>query len=61
MPGLNGDQPAEPAPEHKDRPDPQRTSGGEENDTKPANGIPVEGPEPLSVGVRRQIGGEHAD
>jgi hypothetical protein len=40
VPGLDGDQPAEPMAEHKDWPDPQRTSGGEENDAKPANGSP---------------------
>ena len=41
MPGLDGHQSAEPAAEHKDWPYPQRTTGSEENDAKPANGIPV--------------------
>jgi hypothetical protein len=61
MPGLNGDQSAEPTAEHKDRPDPQRTTGGEENDAKPANGISVEGPEPLPICVGRQIGRQKPD
>ena len=55
MPRLDGYQPAEPAAEHKDRPDPQRAAGSEENDAKPANGIPIESPELLPVCVRRQI------
>ena len=45
MPGLNGYQPAEPVSEHKDWPDPKRTTGSEENDAKPANGIPIQNPE----------------
>jgi hypothetical protein len=43
---------------HKDRPDPKRTTGGEENNAKPPNGIPVERPEPNSIGVGRQITGK---
>jgi hypothetical protein len=42
MPGLDGYQPAEPAAEHKDWPDPQRATGSEENDAKPANGISID-------------------
>ena len=42
MPGLDGYQPAEPVAEHKDWPDPQRATGGEENDTEPANGISID-------------------
>src|SRR5438128_819422 len=61
MPGLDGDQPAEPTAEHKDRPDPQHTAGGKESDANPANGIPVEGPEPLAVRIGRQIGGQQPD
>jgi hypothetical protein len=61
MPGLDGHQPAEPAAEHKDWPDPQRTAGSEENDAKPANGIPIESPELLPVCVRRHIGVEQPD
>ena len=59
--GLDGDQPAEPPSEHKDRPEPQHPAGGEKHDAEPADGLPVEGPEPLSVCVSRQIGGEHPD
>jgi hypothetical protein len=47
--------------EHKDWPDSQRTAGGEENDAKPANCIPIESPELLPVIVRRQIGVEQPD
>jgi hypothetical protein len=61
MPGLNGYQPAEPAAEHKNRPDPQCATGSEESDSMPANGIPVESPELLPVCVRRQIGVEQPD
>jgi len=36
---------------HKDRPDPQCTTSGEQNDDMPANGIPVESQDPFrSVG-----------
>src|SRR5690348_6483489 len=31
--------------EDKDWPDPQRTTSSEENDAKPANGVPIECPE----------------
>jgi hypothetical protein len=48
-------------PSTKDWPDPQRTTGGEENDTKPANGIAVERPEPLPVCVGRKKGGQQPD
>lgn len=61
MPGLDGYQPAEPPAEHKNRPDPQRAAGGEEEDSKPTNGVPVEGPELLSVGVSRQITRQQRD
>ena len=61
VPGLDDDQPAEPVAEDEDRPEPQRTSGGEENDAEPANGIPVDGPELLAVSVGRQIGGQQPD
>jgi hypothetical protein len=57
MPGLDGHQPAEPVAEHKDWPDPQRATGAEENDAKPANGISIESTELLPVSVRRQISG----
>lgn len=58
MPGLDGYQPAEPAAEHEDRPDTQASTGGEKKDAKPADGIPVEGPEPFPVCVGRQIGSQ---
>jgi hypothetical protein len=61
MPGLNGYQPPEPTAERKDWPDPQRTAGSEENDAKPANGVPIESPELLPVCVRRQIGIEQSE
>jgi hypothetical protein len=51
MPGLDGHQSAEAVAEHKDWPDPQRATGGKENDVKPANGIPVESPELFPVSV----------
>jgi hypothetical protein len=52
---------AEPAAEHKDRPDPQRTTGREENDAKPADGIAVEGPELRPVRPGRQKAVEQSD
>jgi hypothetical protein len=55
MSGLDGDQSAEPAAEHKNRPDPQRAARGEEDHAKPANGVAVEGPEPVPVGVGGQV------
>ena len=45
--GLDRDQPAEAPAEHKNRPDPQSTTGGEQHDAKPANSLAVEDPEPL--------------
>jgi hypothetical protein len=47
--------------EHKDRPDPQRTTGSEKTDAKPANGIAVDGPEFLPVCVGRQISIQQSD
>ena len=61
MPRLDRDQPAEPPAEQKDRPDPQHAAAGEQRDTDPANGFAVEDPEPLPIGVGRQIRGEDAD
>ena len=61
VPGLDGDQPAEPTAEHEDRPDPQRPAGGEKHHAEPANGVPVERPEFLAIRVGRQIGGEQPD
>ena len=55
---MDGYQPTKSMAKHKDRPDSQRTTGGEESDAKPPNGIPVERPEPNSVRVRRQIAGK---
>jgi hypothetical protein len=59
--GLNGYQPAEPAAEHKDWPDAQRTTGSKENDAEPANGIAVDGSEFLPDRVSRQIGVQQSD
>lgn len=61
MPWLDGDQAAEPVAEHKDWPDPQGTTGGEENNAKPANALAVEGPEPYPFCVSGQIGGQKPD
>jgi hypothetical protein len=36
VPGLDGDQPAEPWAEHKDGPESQGTPGREEHDAQPA-------------------------
>jgi hypothetical protein len=55
VPGLDSYQPAEAVPEHKDGPDPQRATGGKENNAKPAYAIRVKDPEALPVcGVRRK-------
>jgi hypothetical protein len=51
---LDGDQPADPIAEHKNRPDPQSTTGSEENHAKPASGIAVDSPNLLPVRVGRQ-------
>jgi len=61
MPWLDGDQPAEPTAEHKDRPDPQHAADSEKSDAQPANGVPVKGPDVLPVRVGRQIGGQQPD
>src|SRR5215472_11319822 len=61
MPGLDRDQPAEPAAEHEYRPEPQRATSGEENDANPTDSLPIEDPELLPVGVGRQITGKQAD
>jgi hypothetical protein len=61
MPRLDGHQSAEPVAEHKDWPDTQRATGGEENDAKPANRIPIESPELLPISVGRQISGHQPD
>ena len=42
MPWLDGHQSAEPAAEHKDWLHPQRATGSEENDAKPANGVSID-------------------
>jgi hypothetical protein len=42
--------------QHEDWPETQRAAGGEENDTEPANGVAVDGPELLPVRVSRQVG-----
>src|SRR5215472_3557577 len=55
MPLLNRDQAAESLAQHKDRPDPQRTTGSEEQDTKPANRITIDCPQLLAIGVCGEI------
>ena len=50
---LDRDQTAEAMAEHKDRPEPQRSAGREEEDTEPANGVAVDRRELLAVGVGR--------
>jgi hypothetical protein len=61
VPRLDSYQPAEPTAEHKDWPDSQCTTGSEQSNAKPANGITIEGPEFLPVRVGRQIGGQQPD
>src|SRR5919106_1849805 len=55
MPGLDGDQPAEPMPKDKDGPKPERTTGNEERDTNPASCVAVDRPKLLSVRAGWQI------
>ena len=54
MPRLDGHQPAEPVAEHEDRPEPQRAAGGEQNDPEPADGVAINGPKLVPVGVGRE-------
>src|SRR5580700_8884828 len=61
MPGLDCDQPAEPAAQDEDRPEPQRAADNEQRDPKPADGVAFDGPEPGPVGVGRQIGVQKPD
>src|SRR5262249_4958584 len=61
MPPLNRDQAAESLAQHKDRPDPQRTTGSEEQDTKPANRITIDCPQILAIGVCGAIRVEKSD
>jgi hypothetical protein len=49
VPGLDGDEPAEPTAKHKDGPEPESTTGREEHDTQLAYGLAIEGPERLPV------------
>ena len=55
-PGWIATNPLKRLPQHKDRPEPQRTTGSEENDTEPSDRIAVDGPEVDAVRVGRQIG-----
>ena len=55
MPWLNGDQSAEIAGRAQIRPDPQRAARGEEENAKPANRVPVEHPDLVSIRVGGQI------
>jgi hypothetical protein len=58
MARLDGYQSTKSMAKHKDRPNPKRTTSGEENDAEPPNGIPVERPEPNSISVGREITGK---
>src|SRR5258708_663846 len=51
MPRLNGHQPAETTAKDKDWPDAQSATCHIEEDPKPASGIAIKGPQPLSLGV----------
>ena len=57
MAGLDSDQAAEATAEHEDRPEPQGTAASVQDDAQPTDGIAVEDPEFLAVGVGRQPGG----
>jgi len=48
---LDRDEPAEPAAEHKDRPDAQDAANSEKSKPKPAGGIAVDGPNIQPVGI----------
>ncbi len=61
MTRLDRYQPAEPMAEHKDWPESQRATDGEENNAKPANGLSIESPEIRSVCVGWQVGGQQPD
>ncbi len=58
---LDGDQSAEAMAQHKNWPDPQRATGCEEKDTKPANRVAVDGPEVLPVRVGWQVNVQQPD
>ena len=61
MPGLDGDQPAEPMPKDKDGPKPERTTGNEERDTNPASCVAVDHPQLLPIRVGWQIRVQQAE
>src|SRR5713226_2624590 len=61
MPRLDGDQPAEPTTEHKDRPEPQRPTRKEQHDTKPADRIAVDRPQLVAVRIRWQVAVQQPD
>jgi hypothetical protein len=54
MARLDGYQSTKSMAKHKDRPNPKRTTSGEENDAEPPNGIPVERPEPNFPGTEAE-------
>ena len=56
MSTLDCYQSAEPITKHIDRPDAQRAARGEKSHANPANGIPIDGPKPLAVCVRGEVG-----
>jgi hypothetical protein len=53
---LDGDQAAEPATEHKDRPKSKFPTSDEEDHAEPTNGVSIKCQEVLSVAVGRQVG-----
>ena len=61
MPRLDRDQPAEPAAQDKDGPNPQGSAGGKKKDAEPADALAVNRPEPDPVRVGGQIGAQKAD
>src|SRR5262245_36745098 len=61
VPRLDGDEPAEPVAEHKDRQEPQRASGRKKKHADPADTIAVECPERNPVRVSRQISSKQSD
>lgn len=58
---LYGHQPAETILQHEDGNEPERDAGGADEDTEPAHGVSVDGPEADAVGIRREIGHQERD
>src|SRR5262249_8655844 len=58
---LDRHQAAEPIAEHVDRLNPQCPADGEEDDSKPANGIAVDDPDLVAIGPSGQPGVRQSD